>query len=411
MGACANDEPAHEAFDHEAENKTGVEAILMSSDEAIEIAEKSYANFYGKLRTPKSRDSYSKPVAITQTHSRATEGDTIAYIVNFPNNEGYAIIRAFKNSMSPVLAVVEDGFLGGIDEITVPAQKEYIQTMLSTNDIATNDVISRGGSAVITPVTEEKYEIDTLYSHRYGVVSELKWGQGSAFGAYCDNGLCGCFPLATLFVMAHYEEAAEMKINFTNKKAPSVNTVIHPDWKNIKRYGKPYDGYWNMPTQESITNIGLIARQIGAYAKSEYKGWDGGKDTTTSTSESNAIAALKTIFPQKSVSGWSSYDKTGIAEGLKYAPVIMSGQGSAGGHAWVAEAYEHSQVQVKYYTREYMHLFWTLVSTTYREEEYMYFNWGWYGTGDGYYNVRFAESFTPSGTHTEYKKLKYVTIK
>ncbi len=381
---------------------------VISPIEAIEIANDAYSFFVGDKVTPRSRTKHDDVHVIGNVGSRSNGGDTLAYIVNYPEDGGYSIIAASRYAADNILAFIPDGHLESLDDIEVPAQRMYVEMLLSK--IEDEEPVTKSRANIeIRPMPEEKYVNDTI-SYKYGAVSELEWTQSGIFGAYCDNNLSGCLPLAAALVMAHFEEPKQMNINFVNTKKTSVSKTINIDWTDIKRYKNSRSiYYYDGPSGVAMDNIGLICRQFGALAGTNYK------SESSSTSNRKAINTLMSLMPNRQIGDYLNYDKNAISNSLKGGPALIFGfenDEKDKGHTWVVEAYTYQQIKSDYYVREYMHVYWTYVSTSYRTHESFYFNWGWGGTGNGYYSCRFEESFTPKDLVSgAYKSLKYVTIK
>lgn len=405
LGASACSDPIediHLPLGEEPQETTPISAII-SPEEAEVKAEGAYSLFNGK-QLPESRATEIEVFAVAKPNSRSESSDTVAYLVNFPQDGGYTLIAAAREAETDILAFIPKGHLESIEDIVVPAQKAYVLTLIENIKQRKDIPLSR---ADLKPITEEKYVNDTVSDVR-GTISGLFWGQSGYFGKYCDNGICGCFPLATALIAAHFEEPKQMNIGFVNDKTPSVSKTISIDWKDIKKYkGAGAILVWDFPSSTALDNIGLICRQIGKIADTKYYA-----NGNSSTNRSNDVNALKQIFPTRQVSKITDYDMPYVASALKKGPVLMLGSSSEndGGHAWVAEQYKFMQIKSDYYTREYMHVYWTYVSTSYRTYYDMYFNWGWNGEGNGFYDCRYATSFSPDGVTDTYSKLKYITV-
>lgn len=381
---------------------------VISPIEAIEKANDAYTLFVGDRVTPRGRTGQEEVYVIGNVGSRSNGGDTLAYIVNYPEDGGYSIIAASRYAVDDILAFIPNGHLESLDDIEVPAQRMYVETLLSNMEEVIPTTKSRA-NIELRPMPEEKYVNDTI-SYKHGVVSGLEWMQSGIFGAYCDNNRSGCFPLAAALVMAHFEEPKQMNINFVNTKNTSVSKTINIDWGDIKRYKNESSIYfYDGPSRSALDNIGMICRQFGELADVEYNA------KSSSTSNKKGRDALKTLLPNRRIGDILNYDKEAIAQSLEEGPVLLYGFEDGDkdkGHMWVVEEYAYWQIKEDYYVREYMHLYWTYVSTTYRTRENFYFNWGWGGIGNGYYSCRVEDSFTPDDLESgAYKSLSYITIK
>ncbi len=380
---------------------------VITPAEAQKMAIDAFEAYFGEKSTAESRGTRTDVVVLYSTSSRASN-DTLAYIVNFGVDGGYSIVSAKREADTRILAVVQEGHIEGLDEITVPPQRAYLESLLCEISNIESLPSSR---AEIKPMPEEKVDKVYVGSSDYGSLSGLAWGQDGYFGAYCDNGLCGCFATATAIVMAGFEYPQSMYIDFTNKIKKSVRKTIYPDWTDIKKYTGSSFVTLDKPTAESFDNIGLICRQIGEVAKTEYK------NNSSETLTSNALSALKTLFKGKSVKGYYNFDSEKVKDALSEGRVMIAGWRTVDtltfGHIWIAEQYSSKHYQIKYYTRPGAGFDWSLVSVRDLTEHTMYMNWGWNGSGNGYYSCLKVTSFLPNGTdwRSGYKDLIYVTVK
>lgn len=422
LGATACSDPIediHLPLGEEPQETTPISAII-SPAEADDIANQAFAAYFDTEITTVSRSKSTTVHPVCSTLSRS-DADTLAYIVNFGENDGYSIISAYRETENRMLAVVPVGHLENLDEIEIPAQKCYIETLIANEKQQSQIVKSRKDPSVITPVPEEKVEEVPMGGSSYGKLSGLAWSQDSYFGAYCDNGLCGCFATATIMVMAQLEDPKSMYINFANSTKPSITKTITPNWSNIKYYKGGGIQSLNKPSSASIEHMGLISRQIGKIANTIYHNPNpltNQKESATYTDD--ALNALKTIFKGHSVDGYKDYDSENIKSLLNDGRKIMicgwkkdKNGNHTGGHIWNAEQYSIKYFQRKYYTRPNSFSEWQLISTTNVVQYDLYMNWGWNGLGNGYYGCLRATSFQPNGVspYNPYTDLIYLSIK
>lgn len=378
--------------------------FIISPEEATQKANEAYLFYTGVAPAQSSRAATSEVYAIGNKSSRSVASDTIAYIVNFPDNGGYSVIAASRRISSACLAFVPNGHLTSLDEIEVEPQRLFLATTLDNlkDDIEIEKPMSR---YEITPMPIETIKADTTKMIS-GFVSGLEWTQSDVFGKYCDNNLCGCFPLAVGLIMARLEQPTTMDINFENDIQDSVKKTITLNWSDIKKLKNPYSFIFGeaRPSAESKDNIGLMLRQVGKLCGTKY--W---ADKGSSTTSGDGKSGVKKIFPKKSVSGYDDYkDPDQIYNGLKdNGNVLMIGAvaGEDVGHAWIAEEYIYKYIKVDhYFDGVYSY-------TTTQTSKSAFLNWGWAGSGNGYYECKFSTSFTPTNTSSKYEDIKLLVIK
>ncbi len=147
-------------------------------------------------------------------------------------------------------------------------------------------------------------------------------------------------------------------------------------------FGTTYYQWDSMPNAVAYNNVAVakLNSDAGISVNMSYSTVESGAFVNENTSPITNCAeyALKTYFRYKSstLQGVfrAEYDDTAWVHLLKYEidagrPAIYTGDGSSGGHCWVADGYANA--------------------------DRIHFNWGWGGYCNGYYIV---ENLTPGGT-------------
>ena len=116
LQSCSDDGPAIPSTDN-VEKEGQVKNMLMRSpEEAIDIAQKAWEEFYGGEASASSRSGrrcvidYGRPVEVVRgAKSRGGSGsDILLYVVNFANDGGFAVIAAPRHA-DELLAVTSQG--------------------------------------------------------------------------------------------------------------------------------------------------------------------------------------------------------------------------------------------------------------------------------------------------------------
>lgn len=384
----------------------GYESSLLSVEEAVKEALRARSEFFGSDAYIQSRSSDCLVSIIKRPLSRNNTNDTLAYIVNFPNEKGYCLVAGCRFLERNILAVVPNGNIESIDSIKVEPQRLYMQHLLDNLDQFENRPTSRVDPGIIPqPVTEEKWVNDTTITYR-GEISNLDWGQREIFGYYCNNGICGCVPLSISMIMAKLERPSSIYINFSNNNAPSFSGTIYPNWKDIKKIKKYYD--YSGASSESIRNIGLICRQVGKILDTKYY------DTSSPTSTGALVSTLKTLLPNNIISDIQIYDKQQLYASIGDGGTLIIGYSSNEtdkNHAWIAEKGKYTYIKCDYYTKTGLQAFWTYVKTEYRYYYDAYMNWGWDGLGNGYYALTNTGDVKPRIDGVSiYQDLRFISI-
>ncbi|MDE6266448.1 MAG: Spi family protease inhibitor, partial [Muribaculaceae bacterium] len=100
---CSSDEPKLDFCDNELSNVMSKRTI----DDAISIADQYASNVGSSSRSTALKVDKSNISAIVSTTSRALS-DTLMYVVNYEDNNGYLIISASK-ATEPILAIIDSG--------------------------------------------------------------------------------------------------------------------------------------------------------------------------------------------------------------------------------------------------------------------------------------------------------------
>ena len=170
------------------ENKTVFQK--RSFDEALKIAKQSVGAFAlseTRANVPQKRISLPDTKYIIKTSTRnVSENDTLMYVFNFENNQGFTVISANK-ATEPILAQTEMGTYDENIEVENPAFGMYM-------DIAEQYVLN-----TITPIDttvsslkEFKIVKDTIETMRMAPKIALRWGQTGCEATYTTNGYSGC---------------------------------------------------------------------------------------------------------------------------------------------------------------------------------------------------------------------------
>ena len=207
-----------------------------------------------------------------------------------------------------------------------------------------------------------------------------KWDQWEPFSSYCPsmmyNGqeyvsVTGCGPTAMAIVLRSKQYpsrgsgATDEYVTPTNgMTVPSRTLGEEYDWDNMP-LTSPYYHDW---TDEQCDQVARLMADIGAAAKVDY-GIANGNDSGTSIYNTDVVPALtkyfgfdKSAYIQErgylSDREWYSALKNEISIN---GPMIYRGQSSEGGHMFVLDGYDSN--------------------------DYFHVNWGWSGSGDGYYSL------------------------
>ena len=128
---------------------------------------------------------------VTSRPTKTDQGkqDTLLYVFNFADNEGFSIISAVPGT-DPIIAVTESGHYDAEEQTSNNGFNFYMKGVLER--LSLNNRL------------DPYYWYDTLYVGE--VVDKnvgVTWGQGNIYGQYCPNGYSGCVTTAIAQIMAH----------------------------------------------------------------------------------------------------------------------------------------------------------------------------------------------------------------
>ena len=327
--------------------------------------------------------------AVPSTRSVENNGiDTLIYVFNFKNNEGFSIIAANKNT-PPLVAVVESGHY-------VPGE---------ATGVAPFDLMIRRTLDVI-----ESHDSLPELPHHYYDYYELKdscnarlitkWGQTGVYGKYCSNGISGCVATALGQIMAYKQFPPSIVATVAMGNDYAVGDTIALNWNNINEHIINHPGI--VQSCDNVHNqIGALLREIGDLVNMTYG------ENGSSAYVSNATIALDSFgytYSQYSDASVSEM-KLSIKDGC---PVLMRGQtDNLEGHAWVADGYKDFEYWRQVFIAGPFGFYRPGPTVMYASTKLIHINWGWDGVCNGYfafnsYNTAEGELYDGTSNYASY---------
>ena len=332
--------------------------------------------------------------------------DTLAYVCNFADSAGFAIICADDRVGCPILAYVGEGMLG--EEVDNPGLAIILSNM---EDYLIGSIRQfENEKDSLRQKAEAQLQDDTtclkrVYTGKYDLISEesvapliyTKWDQWpSPYNMYMpyyastySRSPAGCVAVATAQIMAYYEYPKSLDGYTFN-------------WKGMK--ASPYG---DSVTSQSKILIGRLMQSIGNHVGMDYGFNESSANTAT------AVSWLGSLGYKTASSGYSwDFAKTYLDEGV---PLIMRGYNKktlkkkkflwipvkstpiySDGHAWIVDGYKTTTIKSYSYTVDSDKDVTTTryLSTSY-SNSFLSVNWGWGGESDSYYA---ADCFAPKGS-------------
>lgn len=356
-----------------------------SFDEAFAVAEKAlYFLDRNNSRTQNRTIVSNKAFAIlNKTHSsRNNSSDTLLYVINYDNNEGFAVVSASKHTPA-LLAVTESGHIYENEDIDNPGLKIFMEmAQYYVNNSGKNDTDSifdrdpkeiGGGSDISTP-KEFKYVTDTIEYNEVKPRVTINWGQRVPEGLFISNRFAGCGTVCILMAMDYLKSPSLLRLSYLD------NSIVTIDWDNIKSMPRnKYNGtlIYDMATSELISHVcAEIVQQSGTK--------DFRKDGTFMTAQ-QFYTALRNLLKKYG----TFKDKPSAVKGQLEGIDIVSGFPTSNlyndGHFWVIDGCKYLHVKISYFERRIDRIKWNLISEHEEKTDYIHINWGWYGQSNGYY--------------------------
>lgn len=308
---------------------------------------------------------------LTQPTTRSTSGssviDTALYLINYANDEGFAILAA-DDRLHPIYAISESGSLSIEDTVENKGLALFLQDI--STDIA---YISEGDSIKIKPGIGGGFDPpinldkDHTFTTLYDIKPWLNYHQRRFFQGYPYNKYCpiqtkdgvqqtcvvGCVPLACAQIMSFYKWPETFK-----------GKSLH--WENINQGGTL------ISNNEFKDDFPWFLNQIGLFLDAEY-GIDG-----TGCSVKNVTERFHN-FGYSKLSNPKMLSKNSCISELSHGPLLVYGSNinpSQAAHCWVIDGlycYKESwpgviETETGSITRTFYHCVW-----------------GWGGTGNGYF--------------------------
>lgn len=291
--------------------------------------------------------------------SRGTDeaNDTVAYIINYPDNGGFAIVSA-DNRVYPVLAFSHSGSFSLDNEIARTQFVDKIESYISSAD-PTKSYELRASDF------RTKVNVDTLI--------KIQLDQSAPYNKYVvqneGNYPVGCVAVASAYVMAYAKDS--IRYNGEVFHLRSILSGLGMSPKKIPWQGGNW-GFISASTpfydhEKAMDEVARLLYWIGKNVNMKY----GTPISTAFSSVAHDFIKTKLGYD---VSQFKNYNADEISQYLTdnyiiYMQGININPDKAGGHAWVSDGCYYLQSP----------------STGEKKDIYLHCNWGWRGKCNGYF--------------------------
>ncbi len=316
-----------------------------------------------------------------------SESDTLMYVFNFNDDQGFAIVSAEKTTEG-LIAVTEFGHYDPSDTTDtgfnryMAAAKKYIKA--NSNKETSNPNRAQAGFLEI---------VDTIGVVNISPRISVRWGQNCHEGEFCPNHKSGCTITAAAMIMSYFKYPAGIFLTYDNYSFRSLN------WDGMITYVSRFqNGLLNEHDATSCINedhksVGYLCRQLGYMAGSTYCYGNPSIYNYTETSNYNMMNVLTTLG--YTLGDYRSYQylantNTLLNQLSQGKLIMMRGENIFGdGHSWVIDGIEKFTIHYQYYEYGYTHGMPDppiLMDEQYNTYRYNHINWGSDGFNNGYFN-------------------------
>lgn len=378
----------------------------MSWEEAVALAEDAAALYIpedatstsfrksGNRRFVNGGQVIAKSKNILRSGVDALLPDTMAYVCNFADSAGFAVICADDRVGCPVLACVESGTLGdSVDNlglaIFLERAQEYMEESILCFEEEKDSLMEVAERKLTTMNPESHTSLRNAYTGSYKLLKGTEgvapllyttWAQsGSPYNDLMKtckskesgHAPAGCWAVAIGQLMGYYQYPKRLSGN---------GMTLDVDWEILTNF-RNAEFLMGADRLKISQLLALIGKNVGMDYDCDGSG----------AKSKNVMSYLKSIGFASCATSDYSFEKVKCQVDLK-RPVLMSGDKKKflfvkyNGHAWVVDAYTASVVEYYNYrlNMETGTSTNTLIRTAYLNP-LLHINWGWNGVFNGYF--------------------------
>lgn len=369
-------------------------SIAIKSDESAQACEiaSQLRNLINPSKSRSTTFNNLKAFPVLTKESRSLSSDTLFYVVEYGNEDGFAIISLGENT-SQILGYVEDGSFFDIKTTQNPGFQKFINAAVKY--VESSIEASNSTNSGLLPIEPAFRTWTVYYNDSIPAKIKVKWGQRYPEGIFCPNGLSGCVQTAMAQACSYMEEPKSIKLTFPEKPYNTLGL----NWPELKKHTKSIssndEGLIRSHLNECDASevyhevLGLFCRELG-YRNDAVYGYDANNNPETGAYLANANSTFKNILPSNLwiVNDIKDYtDIMPLIDGIADGIVLMSSKKTnhSIGHAWVADG--AIRIGTIVYTT-YYHAGIDGSDVTVKNEKLnllVHYNWGWRGWCDGYF--------------------------
>ena len=298
--------------------------------------------------------------------------DTLMYVVNFSDNNGFALVAADKRT-DPIFAIIDEGNYD-FEELDEEENESFLSFVDGAIATELEDINQYQGNEATRSVINGWDIIIICYP-----ILKTKWSQGgynnpNSYGKYCPNKVTGCTVTATAQLLSHFKTMEHVDWSY-NGTSGSTNL----NWRRIISDCGKYNGSLSpTSTLQSMDEIAHLCRYLGIAFGAKYN-----VDKKNKNKNSTGVGEDKPIdwfdkWGGLKATKLKKYDETSIINAIRLGPPVYA-QGNSGKKKFLF-------VRIKY-TGGHAWIYDGCITATKngKRQNLIHCNWGWGGSRNGYY--------------------------
>lgn len=306
-----------------------------------------------------------------RTRSGMIENDTVAYIINYKDASGFAIV-ANDNRINPLLAYSDTGNFTTENELAMHYFVENIGPYVYSQEVSSQTQFS--SNSIIVPPTQPTNPI--VAGEPYIKTNLGQWSPYNQVVEKLHPGCpVGCVPLACVMIACYVKK----DFTFNNYKYNFVNINNNIISKNPNDFGNDGSSWINNCAGAELA-ISQLVSDFGELMNATYNttatGASSEKAYSVMTNAGFNVSSFNQTYSQLSTLLRLQSGKLVYQEGWR-----TKDDGASAGHVWVIDGYGLVGTQTSPANTN-------STSTNY----YFHCNWGWSGKDNGFFS---GDVFTP----------------
>lgn len=326
------------------------------------------------------------PVVASSVTRGASEEDTLFFVANYSNDNGFCVIAADKR-VDPLIAITENG---DYDSCMESGPEAFVEYMRLAENYVTNDSVLQNSAKKIIPVdlgfpksktwTETKTDWKIDIEPRVAV----QWGQGPPYGKYCVNKCVGCGPLAVAQILTYFKYPTSFSGTYAEFYSPDGEGLrqhkFSIDWDVVCQHKRSVLGSVDDCSSEAHHQLAQLCRYVGFITNAVYVISPPG----TSTYFSDMPNAFNSLGYTTHTYSYTEKAGRHLSDGV----ILICGEpanqnGKA--HIWIMDGCKYYTKTTVIYIQEDGKI--PYIAEKYVDDYYMqHFNWGYGGRCNGWFN-------------------------